>query len=209
MMLMANLMDGSKTQEERIEFWDILKGELDREKLLIDDILTAGKMEGQQPHLHYKMINMLNLFNDLFTKLEIQAKEKNIHLEHSITRDEGVQSDSIMSDEVSINQIFGNLIGNALKFTPSGGSIKVKIHFSSENMVFTIQDTGIGIPAEDVPFLFSRFFRGTNAIEKQIQGTGIGLFIVKSLLDRIGGTIQLNTRVGKGTKFTVTLPRAL
>ena len=209
MMLMANLMDGSKTEAERIEFWDILKGELDREKLLIDDILTAGKMEGQQPHMHYKMINMCDLFNDLFTKLEIQAKEKSIHFEHSITRDEGVSSDSIMSDEISINQIFGNLIGNALKFTPSGGSIKVKIHFSTENMVFTIQDTGIGIPAEDVPFLFSRFFRGTNAIEKEIQGTGIGLFIVKSLLDRIGGTIQLNTRVGKGTKFTVTLPRAL
>lgn len=207
MLLMANLMDGAKTDQERLEFWEILKSELDREKLLIDDILTAGKMENEQLNLHYKMVDIRSLFNSIFVKTDIQAREKGLGFIHTITRDEGVTFDKIQSDETALNQIFGNLIGNALKFTPSGGEVTVNANLTTSGLTVIVQDTGIGVPPEDVPFLFSRFFRGTNAVQHEIQGTGIGLFIVKSLLDRIGGKIQVKTKIGKGTKFIVSLPR--
>jgi len=99
-----------------------------------------------------------------------------------------------------------NLLGNAIKFTPSGGQINVLMQKSNSGFEISIRDTGIGIPSEDMPLLFTRFFRGTNAIKNEISGTGIGLFIVQSILEKHGGSIKVRSELGKGSQFTIWLP---
>lgn len=208
MMLMSNLMDGSDSPEERSEYWEILKSELDREKTLVDDILTAGKLESPQTKLLLREFDLKEMFSNFFTKFQIVANEKGIDLQTKYYRDPSLPSDMFRSDENVLNQIFANLAGNAIKFTEPKGNILLALKLLPSEIEFTIEDNGIGIPAEDVPFLFSRFFRGANAINLEIQGTGIGLFIVRSLIEKLGGTIDIATKLGQGTKFIVKLPNA-
>lgn len=106
-----------------------------------------------------------------------------------------------------MNQIFTNLINNAIKFTGDRGKINIDVSLEEKYVVIKVADNGIGIPADDLPFLFSRFFRGRNAVNQEIQGTGIGLFIVKTLIDQLSGSIIVESRINNGTAFTVKLPK--
>jgi len=99
-----------------------------------------------------------------------------------------------------------NLMGNALKFTPASGSVTINLQRKNSGFEISVIDTGIGIPGEDIPLLFTRFFRGTNAIEEEIPGTGIGLFIVRSIVEKHGGEISVHSELGQGSQFDVWLP---
>jgi len=113
----------------------------------------------------------------------------------------------VKADEISLTQVFVNLVGNAVKFTPAGGQVVVQIYAREAGYDITVRDTGIGIPTEDLPNLYSRFFRGRNAIENEIPGTGIGLYIVQSIVEKHGGKLTVKSEVGKGTTFVVWMPR--
>lgn len=109
-------------------------------------------------------------------------------------------------DESALTQVFVNLLGNAIKFTPSGGDIKISLQRMNAGIEVSIIDTGIGIPSEDIPLLFTRFFRGSNAILNEIPGTGIGLFLVQSIIEKHNGKIKVRSYVGNGSQFDVWLP---
>jgi signal transduction histidine kinase len=112
-----------------------------------------------------------------------------------------------MGDEKLIDELFTNLISNAVKYTPSGGKIRVSLLKENQNLVrFQVSDTGIGIPEEDMARLFTEFFRAENAKALAEEGTGLGLVIVKEVLDFLGGSISVRSKVGEGTTFTCLLP---
>ena len=209
MLLMSNLIDGATSESERAEYWEILKSELEHEKTLVDDILTAGKMDSPQTSISLRQINVTDMFSGFITKMELLAKEKGVRLHTNIKKAPELTNEMFNTDEGVLNQILGNLLNNAIKFTPSGGQVNVRMELKPQWVTFTVSDTGIGIPPEDVPFLFSRFFRGGNAIQNQIQGTGIGLYIVKSLVEKLGGTVKATSKLNKGTEFVVQLPNNL
>ena len=115
----------------------------------------------------------------------------------------------ILANEDLLDELFSNLISNAVNYTPPGGEVKVVLEpLSPERVKFEVSDTGIGIPERDIPRLFVDFFRAENAKEVLEEGTGLGLVIVKEILDFIGGTITLRSKVGKGTTVTCLLPVA-
>ena len=109
-----------------------------------------------------------------------------------------------MADRGRIFQVFSNLIGNALKFTPKGGRIDVRGRMIGDEAVFTIEDTGAGIPPENLPHLFDRFWQ---ARETRRAGAGLGLYIAKGIIEAHGGRLWVESTLGVGTTFSFTLPR--
>lgn len=115
---------------------------------------------------------------------------------------------AVWADEEALDQILGNLVDNALKYTPAGGRIKVGWEADDGEVVLTVQDSGIGIPERDLPRVFERFFRVDRARSRELGGTGLGLSIVKHLAQAMQGGVSATSRVGHGSTFTVRLPRA-
>lgn len=207
MLLMINLIEDAESQAKKDEYWQILKGELSREKLLIDDLLTAGRLESQQQKFILKNIDFAEVIRDITSKAQIQANEKNISLRLTMHGGRSSSDWIIESDEGALNQIFVNLISNAIKFTNEQGKVNIDVNLDGQFIVIKIRDNGIGIPADDLPFLFSRFFRGRNALNQEIQGTGIGLFIVKTMVEKLAGVITVESQINAGTTFKVKLPK--
>lgn len=110
-------------------------------------------------------------------------------------------------DRERMVQLLTNLVGNALKFTPRGGSVSVNVDNAEEQVTIAVSDTGPGIPAEELPHVFERFYRGTNTGEERASGSGLGLAIVRSIVEMHGGEIEVASVVGEGTEFRILLPR--
>ncbi len=206
MLLMVNLLDGDITTEEYDEYWNVLKTELNRERTLVEDLLSAGRLESNQTQMHYRFIDVSETLKQSIRQFEQIAREKSITLSLSLLDDLDETAFHINADGSALTQVFVNLLGNSIKFTPSGGKIDVTMERQLEGVEITFKDSGIGIPSEDLPLLFNRFFRGTNAIHDEIPGTGIGLFIVRSILEKHGGTIKVHSELEKGTQFDVWIP---
>jgi signal transduction histidine kinase len=179
-----------------------LSDRLDALQLLIDDLLdlAAGKVEGLEGELTPVSVEAAILA--AIERLRAQAVEKNLVLSVN-TLQRGM---TVVGSEQGLGRIFINLIGNAIKYTPAGGKVTVRMERRGDEAIATIADTGIGIPEVDLPHLFEEFYRASNAKEAGFQGTGLGLVIVKDLVERYGGHLSLHSRVGEGTTVTVTLP---
>jgi PAS domain S-box-containing protein len=206
MLLMVNLMDGINTTEEYKEYWDVLKSELHREHLLVEDLLSAGRMESNQTKLNIHLINVAETLKQTVHKIGLSAKEKDMTLVLHVADEVSPTSYLIQADENALTQVFVNLLGNAVKFSLSGSTINVFLKKEIDGVGISIIDTGMGIPSEDIPLLFGRFFRGTNAIHEEIPGTGIGLYIVRSILEKHNGNIKVHSELGKGSQFDIWLP---
>ena len=115
----------------------------------------------------------------------------------------------VEGDRSRLAQVFDNLLSNAIKFTPSGGTVDVRVSAEGEHAKIQVEDTGMGVSADDQMRLFTRFFRTSAANELAIQGTGLGLAIVKAIFEGHGGKITVESEVGRGTTFCVELPLAL
>jgi len=114
----------------------------------------------------------------------------------------------VLADSMQLERVFINLISNAAKFTPKKGFIRVKVKDIPDFLEISVSDTGIGIPKDNVPFIFQEFFRASNAIDQKIKGTGLGLSLVKQIVEAHQGKISFETKEGAGTTFTFTIPKA-
>jgi signal transduction histidine kinase len=114
----------------------------------------------------------------------------------------------VYADQTRITQVLSNLINNAITYTPVGESITVSIDRRENRLAVSVKDTGVGIPKEAIPKLFTKFFRVNSVLEQGSKGTGLGLFISKSIINMHGGDINVESELGKGSTFTFTLPVA-
>jgi signal transduction histidine kinase len=112
----------------------------------------------------------------------------------------------VRGDAAQLKRALRYLLENAIKFTPAGGRLECRLTTVESNVVVTVSDTGIGIPADDVPGLFTPFHRGANAMDQAVQGTGLGLAIVRTIVTEHGGTVAARSELARGSTFTVTLP---
>ena len=206
-LLMVNLIEGGTSEDEYKEYWNILKSEVNRERQLVEDLLSAGRLESDRYQFSFRLIDVTDILKQVLHPVSMTAKDKNIDLSLEITAGEDPALYTVKADATALTQVFMNLVSNAIKFTPVGGSVRVVLQRSGAGVQVSIIDTGIGIPAEDMPLLFNRFFRGSNAVDQEIQGSGIGLYIVRSILDKHAGRIQVKSEKGKGSQFDVWLPQ--
>ncbi|OGX31400.1 MAG: hypothetical protein A2787_09165 [Omnitrophica WOR_2 bacterium RIFCSPHIGHO2_01_FULL_48_9] len=179
------------------------KNNLDRLKSIIDKLLDISLVERRRLKLRYSLVNINDLLQeseDFFVKM---AAEKNISLSYQLPKDEV----NIFIDVDRIVQVISNLINNAIKFTEENGKITVEVKVLENKVRISVVDTGIGITKEDVPKVFERFVQGGNIDPAVHKGIGLGLSIVKEIVEKHGGEIWAESQMGVGSKFYFTLPR--
>jgi signal transduction histidine kinase len=198
-------------------------------ELVLDDDAVSPSVRMQLDVIHRNGERLLGLVGDLL--LAAQAAEGRIALTKQATdvsslaqeavaellpraaaKGVTVQCDTaadvvLLVDPLRTRQVVDNLVCNAIKYTPPGGAVVLSVTDTGGEVVLAVSDTGIGVSAEDRERLFTRFFRSSDAHDLAIQGIGLGLAICKSIVDAHGGTIELESEVGRGSTFRVRLPR--
>ena len=200
--MMADLIYEGGSDDELARYWQIFRSELKRETALIEKLLTVGRLESGEYQIKKQAIQIKTSLLSVLEGIRALASSRSIRLNENIP--DGLPV--IMADSLALQQVFMNLLSNAVKFTPVEGRIDLAVRETKAGVEVSIQDTGIGIPIKDLPNLFQRFFRASNAIANEIQGTGVGLFIVKAIVEQHYGHIHVDSLPGKGTLITVWLP---
>ena len=189
---------GSGDQEKRARHLDKIKNSVKHLNNLLEDFLSLGKLDEGKIGIHLHEFDLEELFHDTVEEMKPQLKPgQRFIFETKIPH-------LITSDKNLIRNILFNLFSNAIKFSESSTSIHISSILKDNLACISIRDEGIGISEEDKAHLFSSFFRGRNVVN--IQGTGLGLHIVKKYIDLLGGSITLDSTLGKGTKIVFTIP---
>jgi signal transduction histidine kinase len=182
---------------------EVIDRSTDRLRNLIEDVFTLAKLESGAFETTTRPVNIAETVKGAVEAIQPSVTEKRLGL--TVTGSgNGLMVDG---DASQLERVVINLLSNAVKFTPAGGHITVSASAEDESALITVTDTGIGIPQRDQQELFTRFFRATNAVEQAIPGTGLGLAIIHTIVVNHGGAIDLESREGAGTTFTVRLPR--
>jgi signal transduction histidine kinase len=188
----------TEDQAKRERHIEKIKGSVKHLNDLLEDFLSLGKLDEGKVGATLSEFNLNELVQDTIEEMKALAKANQLII-YNHDGDHVIESDKKLVKNVLIN-----LISNAIKFSGEASTIKVESNVTNEHAVISVKDEGIGISKEDKEHLFSSFFRGKNAIN--IQGTGLGLHIVKRYLDLLGGYAELDSELGKGTKITFTIP---
>jgi len=186
---------------------DYFKSMLEETSLLqrlVEDLQTLSLAETGNLELNIQTLLVKELLRDVVISFSGQADENNIQLR--LNYPEELEELNLEGDWHRLDQIFGNLVTNALRYTPDGGEIILSVNKSDKAVQITIQDTGAGIPPEDLPFVFDRFWKGDKTRSRSSGGSGLGLAIVRQLVSAHGGTIKVESEEGVGTRFIVQLP---
>ena len=168
---------------------------------LVDQLLTLSRHDAGVERLLTEQVPAGALLGDVVSRFVATAKEKGIELDADAFPDCFVNG-----HDVWISQLFFNLIDNAIKFTPAGGTVGVSANMDAGYVTFSVRDTGVGISPDHLPHVFERFYRA-DAARQHYRGTGLGLSICKSIVDAHDGTIEVSSDGGDGTVVTVRLPR--
>ncbi len=168
---------------------------------LVADLLKSESMEIGAQKMRRDQVDVKNLVEDAVSYLVGRAKEKNINI--SV---ENISLPDIFIDPERIREVFQNLLENSINYTPEGGEVLVGFERNEDSVTIKITDTGIGIPEDRHNEVFSKFFRSDGAIKMETQGTGLGLFVSKGIVEKHNGKIWFESTKGLGTKFYVQLP---
>jgi len=186
--------------ENQQEFLHRLQGSIQHITTLVNDLLDLGRLEAGFD-TRRELVQLENILKYSLDMFDGQVQKKNIKLEASIDRN----LMGVRANPIRIRQMVDNLVGNAIKYTPQGGSVHVSMSMQDQQVIFKVEDTGPGIPSEEQNRIFEKFFRATNAPES-VEGSGLGLAIVKSIVESHQGRVWVESTVGKGSSFIVLLP---
>lgn len=169
---------------------------------LVESALALSKVDSSQRAIDFKRINLEEVIDHTLFVLRPASEKKSITI--AIERIEGIDY-SVAGDAGLLNQVLLNLVANAIKFSPEGSTITLTLKLDGD-ISLSVRDHGIGIPADELGSLFTRFFRAKNAVDGHFQGSGLGLAIASQVLELHGGTIEVDSQLGLGSTFTITLP---
>ncbi len=198
------ILDGVvESDEEKNEMIRIIYDESQRMGRLVKDLLDLARMESGHMTLHKEEMPFNFVIDRMTQKFMQVAKEKHVHLSFQTELADDIW---VSLDEDRIEQVLTNLIDNAIRHTPEGQSVTVFVTNELSYVKVSVQDTGIGIPQEDLPYVFERFYKADKARTRKKGGTGLGLAITKNIVEAHKGNIKVESEVGKGTAFTFYLP---
>ena len=184
---------------------DIIKDNSYRLIRLINNIIDVEKGEVDELTLNLKKDNLVSLIEDIVTSVIPYAKRKELNLIFDTEEEEIIMD----MDIEKIERIILNLLSNAIKFSNENGNIYIKIMLNNDDVDIVVEDEGIGISKDDIPYIFDKFIQVDNTFNRKNEGSGIGLAIVKSFIEIHNGKIMVESQVGKGTKFIVKLPKII
>ena len=186
--------------EERHHYLRIIEEESTRLSRITEDLLKLASLESEQLQLEPRPYRLDQQIRNLILACEPQWKNKSINMEASL------EKITITADEDLLSQVWLNLVHNSIKFTPEAGSINVELHPHADQIIFKISDTGIGIPEEDQTRIFERFYKADKSRTRTKAGSGLGLSIVKKIVEMHKGAIEVQSKINAGTTFIVSLP---
>lgn len=199
------LLDGAAEEPEvRTRFLQVVDGETERMTRLVRDLLRLTQMDEGTASWDIRPHDLAEILSESVGRLAVQAENKLLTIE----RDFDPQTPPALCDDDKMQQVFINLLANAIEFTPHRGRIRVSVAPAGEMVRVVIADNGIGIPAEDLPRIFERFYRVDKARSRKMGGTGLGLAIAKQIVELLGGSVSIASEVGKGTQVSLTIPQA-
>jgi signal transduction histidine kinase len=168
---------------------------------LVNDLLDVSRLERGKLQVNYGNVKLEKLTGEIVNELAplISEKEQNVAVTAAAMPD-------LWADAQLVRQAILNLLSNAMKYTPRGGAIEIKIGQSGDRAVWSIKDTGIGIPKSDIEKLFEKFFRAGNVLAVETEGTGLGLYLVRLIVERFGGRVWCESEEGVGSTFLFALP---
>ena len=199
------LLDGKVDSQDTVkEFLNIIYQDSNRLASLIDDLLDLSKIESGKMKMEFEPLEIPPIVNRCVNVLEKSAKDKSLSIKLALPAD----LPKILGDHKRLSQVFLNLLDNAIKYTPEGGSITVSASCQEKVAQIDISDTGIGISEKDLPRIFERFYRVDKARSRELGGTGLGLSIVKHIVQAHNGQVWMQSTLGQGSTFSFTIPIA-
>ncbi|MEI8350187.1 MAG: GAF domain-containing sensor histidine kinase [Candidatus Omnitrophota bacterium] len=200
--LLLEGMTGQITQEQK-RFLEVAKQNIERLGRLIDELLELAKLDAKKAPAKRKLFDVAGMVKTVASSLSPLAREKGLLFTSILP---GVPIE-IWGDPDKLTQVVTNLVDNAIKYNRPKGKVEVGVEEKGEMVEITVIDTGMGIPREDFEKIFDRFHRMAMHARGEVPGTGLGLSIVKGIVDVHGGQVRLDSEIGKGSKFSVILPR--
>ncbi|GAB4345064.1 MAG: hybrid sensor histidine kinase/response regulator [Phototrophicales bacterium] len=185
------------------EYLSLLEASADQMLAMIANLLDIARIETGQA-LNIQEVSLNQFLHDNIFVFSLPARVRKLDLRYEPLEHDVI----IMIDPERMEQVLQNLLSNAVKYTPDGGQIILRAEVEPERVMMIVEDTGLGIPADDIPHLFEKFYRVRHESHKQIEGTGLGLSIVKSIVQQHGGEIWVESELGKGSRFCISLPLA-
>ena len=199
------LDEGALTEPVAPDFIKVSLDETNRMMRMVTDLLHLSRIDNETSHLDVELINFtafITFILNRFDKMKSQDEEK----KYELVRDYPITSVWIEIDTDKMTQVIDNILNNAIKYSPDGGKITVSMKTTDDQMILSISDQGLGIPKEDLPKIFDRFYRVDKARSRAQGGTGLGLAIAKEIIKQHKGFIWAKSEYGKGSTFTIVLP---
>ena len=199
------LDEGALTEPVAPDFIKVSLDETNRMMRMVTDLLHLSRIDNESSHLDIELINFtafITFILNRFDKMRNQNEEK----KYELVRDYPINSVWIEIDTDKMTQVIDNILNNAIKYSPDGGKITVSMKTTDDQMILSISDQGLGIPKQDLPKIFDRFYRVDRARSRAQGGTGLGLAIAKEIIKQHKGFIWAKSEYGKGSTFTIVLP---
>ena len=199
------LDEGALSEPVAPDFIRVSLDETNRMMRMVTDLLHLSRIDNATSHLDVELINFtafITFILNRFDKMRAQDQEK----KYELVRDYPITSVWIEIDTDKMTQVIDNILNNAIKYSPDGGKITVSMKTTDDQMILSISDQGLGIPKEDLPKIFDRFYRVDKARSRAQGGTGLGLAIAKEIIKQHNGFIWAKSEYGKGSTFTIVLP---
>jgi PAS domain S-box-containing protein len=190
-----------EVNDQQREFLETIEHRVAAMTEQIDDLLDAARIEAGID-MELEPCAVAPLISQVVNQLEEQVQDKQLQLEVTVN----TNLPPVIGNARRLRQVLSNLISNAIKYTPEGGKINIKTKFSHDEIVVSIQDTGIGIPLTDQPHIFDKFYRVERPEQAHIKGTGLGLAITRSIVEKLGGRIWVQSEINQGSTFSFALP---
>jgi signal transduction histidine kinase len=188
-------------QEKQEEFLERGIMKIDQLLEMINDLLDIAKIEAGKHIQHQVPTDASKIIRDIMVFLEPRAQAQQIKLVHELD-----DLRTIRADPKRIEEIFSNLITNAINYSPEGGTVTVSARCLNDNVEIKVSDTGVGIPETEIPKIFDKFYRVKDPKTRKVMGTGLGLSIVKGIIEAHNGTVDVESTPGEGTTFKILLP---
>jgi two-component system sensor histidine kinase VicK len=199
------LLDGALEEPDIArQFTSVVNNEADRMTRLVNDLLELSRLDNKETRWDKRPLKISRVLTDVVSKMKVNATKKNQQLElHMINEEEFPET---FADRDKMEQVFQNILSNAIKYTPEGGKIRVSMDVDEDKLRIIFADSGIGIHEKDLSRIFERFYRVDKTRSREMGGTGLGLSIAKEIVEAHGGKISIESRQGEGTRVSVMLP---
>ncbi len=194
--------DMGKLTAKQIDFLTTIDQSNNRMVVLVNTLLNISRIESGKIVVESEPVLLLTLIQSVLTELEKKISAKKL----AIQVDVGIEVGAVNTDPKLIRNVYLNLISNAIKYSPDESQIKITVKVDGDEVLSTVEDNGYGIPVDDQENIFQRFFRASNAVKIETDGTGLGLYLAKDIVNTCGGKIWFESELNKGTKFYFTLP---